>query len=292
MINFNRQSEFYKFERLSYDGRPISGQSNEEEFQVCKCNGKEMDRMYGLDWLDYGARMDNPAIGLWTQMDPLAEKYYNINPYVYCGGDPVNRIDIHGDSIYIENGKERILYYKGIEYYGKNQYIQNAIKALNDIFNNGGESVMTDLISCSHQIQIKYGENKFDAAVNSRACMKTQLSLINQPITTEIAKIAGCGGVIYWNPLNEIGGPNEKGSTSRPAYIGLAHELGHAYSAIMGNANYDYFDPNNIDSNLSRVTWDEYSAMLFENKVRKGGNIPIRTCYTYDLNHNKFMPLK
>ena len=55
-----------------------------------------MDRMYGLDWLDYGARMDNPAIGLWTQMDPLAEKYYNVSPYVYCGGNPVNRIDPDG----------------------------------------------------------------------------------------------------------------------------------------------------------------------------------------------------
>ena len=111
MINFNRQSEFYKFERLSYDGRPISGQSNEEEFQVCKCNGKEMDRMYGLDWLDYGARMDNPAIGLWTQVDPLCEKYYNVSPYVYCAGNPVNYVDPDGREVYMlfyvtGNGKQ------------------------------------------------------------------------------------------------------------------------------------------------------------------------------------------
>ena len=59
-------------------------------------NGKEMDRIYGLEWLDYGARMDNPAIGLWTQMDPLAEKYYHINPYVYCAGNPVMFIDPDG----------------------------------------------------------------------------------------------------------------------------------------------------------------------------------------------------
>ena len=59
-------------------------------------NGKEMDRMYGLDWLDYGARMDNPAIGLWTQMDPLAEKYYHINPYVYCAGNPIRYVDNDG----------------------------------------------------------------------------------------------------------------------------------------------------------------------------------------------------
>ena len=29
-------------------------------------------------------------------MDPMAEKYYGISPYVYCGGDPVNKIDNTG----------------------------------------------------------------------------------------------------------------------------------------------------------------------------------------------------
>lgn len=52
--------------------------------------------MYGLDWLDYGARMYNPAVGLWTQMDQLAEKYYNVSPYVYCAGNPVRFIDSNG----------------------------------------------------------------------------------------------------------------------------------------------------------------------------------------------------
>jgi len=36
---------------------------------------------------------------MWDRIDPLAEKYYGISPYVYCGGDPVNRMDVNGDSI-------------------------------------------------------------------------------------------------------------------------------------------------------------------------------------------------
>jgi len=27
---------------------------------------------------------------MWDRIDPLAEKYYGISPYAYCGGDPVN----------------------------------------------------------------------------------------------------------------------------------------------------------------------------------------------------------
>lgn len=31
--------------------------------------------------------------------DPLGEKYYGINPYAYCNGDPVNFVDIDGQEI-------------------------------------------------------------------------------------------------------------------------------------------------------------------------------------------------
>lgn len=41
------------------------------------------------------------AKAMFTTMDPLCEKYYHISPYAYCGGNPINRIDLHGDSITI-----------------------------------------------------------------------------------------------------------------------------------------------------------------------------------------------
>ena len=45
---------------------------------------------------DFGARRYTPAVPRWTTIDPLAEKYYAISPYVYCAGNPVNRIDPDG----------------------------------------------------------------------------------------------------------------------------------------------------------------------------------------------------
>lgn len=68
--------------------------------QPYKYNGKELDRMHGLDWYDHGARHNDAAIGRWHVMDPLCEKYYDVSPYAYCADDPVNAIDPDGKSIW------------------------------------------------------------------------------------------------------------------------------------------------------------------------------------------------
>jgi RHS repeat-associated protein len=50
-----------------------------------------------------------PAIMRFTTPDPLAEKYYSISPYAYCGNNPVNRIDPTGenrDFMYSQGKKE------------------------------------------------------------------------------------------------------------------------------------------------------------------------------------------
>ncbi len=62
---------------------------------------KELDRMYGLNQYDYGARNYDPLLCRFTQTDPLCEKYYNFSPYGYCGNNPVNRIDPDGRSTWV-----------------------------------------------------------------------------------------------------------------------------------------------------------------------------------------------
>ena len=74
----------------------LMGESTGGEAQPYKYNGKELDRMHGLDWYDYGARHYDATLGRWTTMDPLAEKYYDISPYAYCGNNPVNYFDPDG----------------------------------------------------------------------------------------------------------------------------------------------------------------------------------------------------
>ena len=53
--------------------------SSEREKNRPEVSGKELDRMHGLDTYDYGARQYDPILGRWDRMDPLCEKYYDLN---------------------------------------------------------------------------------------------------------------------------------------------------------------------------------------------------------------------
>jgi len=65
--------------------------------QPYKYNGKEFVEMSGYNGLDYGARIYFVDRNGWGSVDPLAEMYYSVSPYVYCKGNPVNYIDPNGE---------------------------------------------------------------------------------------------------------------------------------------------------------------------------------------------------
>ena len=93
---------------------PFGGLIRESYFdgQPYRYNGKELDRMYGLDWYDYGARMYD---GLrFTTPDRYMEKYPQVSPYAYCANNPMNAIDVNGDSLKIMNSEIIALLYNGV----------------------------------------------------------------------------------------------------------------------------------------------------------------------------------
>jgi len=67
-------------------------------------NGKQKQEEFGLDWLDFGARMYMPEIGRWEKVDALSDKYEAISPYTYALNDPVNAIDPDGNLVIFVNG--------------------------------------------------------------------------------------------------------------------------------------------------------------------------------------------
>ena len=82
--------------------------ASSQNVQPYKYNGKELDTKKGLNLYDYGARQYDAAIGRFTTMDPMTEKYYEWSPYTYCKNNPINRIDPDGNDDYVIEPRGRL----------------------------------------------------------------------------------------------------------------------------------------------------------------------------------------
>ena len=87
-------------QRTNYYAFGMTSDESSSSKQPYKYNGKELDRMHGLDTYDYGARQYNPVTARWDRMDPHCESYYNASPYAYANNNPVMLIDLDGRDWY------------------------------------------------------------------------------------------------------------------------------------------------------------------------------------------------
>lgn len=76
--------------QISYQGKPIK-KLYIEGLDLMK--GHYGIASNGLDLYDSEARWYDSLLGRTTTMDPLAEKYYSLSPYLWCAGNPVKFVD-------------------------------------------------------------------------------------------------------------------------------------------------------------------------------------------------------
>lgn len=153
-----------------------------------------------------------------------------LTPYQYGANNPILMIDINGDSIYIYNGKEKILYHNGSLYWaGTGQkYNGNAI-------NKKGN--LTGFVSDT--------KNALDAIRTGGQSGQELIDYIQNGTYKDVGIQYGQSnqersGLIDFNPSERQSDvPNQDGTYGRDSYIGLAHELGHSWDRFEnGDANF------------------------------------------------------
>jgi len=92
----------------------VFGEGTATSDQPYKYNDKELDRTNGLDLYDYSARYMDAALGQFTTVDPVEEKYPSISPYAYVGNHPVRRTDPTGIDWY-EDEQRNLKWQEGSE---------------------------------------------------------------------------------------------------------------------------------------------------------------------------------
>ncbi len=231
-------------------------------------NGKEMQDELDIGWLDYGARMYDNALGRFFTQDRFSEKYMTMTPYQYGANNPTLYIDVNGDSILITHDNEKIIYNEGnltwagtgkaydgnaLKKNGKLRggFIKNTVNALNNI-REGGEA----------------GNNLVSDLQNNSTY--TFISESNQGNNNRGTKVG-------FDPLAGNGGLDQSGSTSRPNFIGLAHELAHVYDLVVdGKVDYGTWYTN---SDGRPVFNAEKYATHIENQIRGENGLSLREFY-------------
>ena len=150
-VQITQASNYYPF-GLPFEETYSFGNREEQPY---KFGGKEYDEMHGLRWYDFEARLKDAILPMFLTMDPMAEKYYSVSPYAYCGNNPIKFIDPDGYEIWIyyedKNGKQQqMLYTANMKYKGNNTFVSASVKYLNYVYKNGGADVMDVLIGSSN----------------------------------------------------------------------------------------------------------------------------------------------
>jgi RHS repeat-associated protein len=90
------ESNYYPFglKHKGYNNVVTSkGNSTAQKFGF---GGKELNQELGIEWMDFGARNYDAALGRWMNLDPLAEQMRRYSPYNYAFNNPIYFVDPDG----------------------------------------------------------------------------------------------------------------------------------------------------------------------------------------------------
>ncbi len=227
-------------------------QSTNQGVQKYKFIGKELDTMHGLNMYDFGARQLDPTSGLFTSMDPLCEKYYNISPYSYCAGNPIRYVDptgmAYGD-YFDENGKH--LGTDGID--DGEIYIVTDTKERKQIKNNGGN--------------VEYGSISSAQNIGNVEVLKASTDVLDR--TTKNGAIAEECAVV---PKNGKAVSGEKGTYSLATLPNVENPLASIHSHSWNPNNGKIGDLATNPSGIDKTAFENYDINVIVGAIKRQNN--------------------
>ena len=212
----------------------LMGESTSGGVQPYKYNGKELDRVHGLDLFDYGARFYDPQIGRWQVIDPNTEQYFGWSPYNYVTNNPLNLIDPDGRSgeVVIDKQNKTVTVTSNLILYGSAGSAALAKSTAGDIqkqWNAAGGTV-----------SIGGAEYRVKFVVNGsyNANLKESDVTGNKDIKNNYFKVVESGiDISYADGLGSNTGQFLLKNIAADGSTTEAHEFGHGWGAVQGTAD-------------------------------------------------------
>ena len=232
-------------------------------------NGKEEQSFAGLPYLDYGARMYDPATARWLSPDPLSDQYYSLSPYSFCAGNPVNYIDPDGKNRRLAyNTKKRTITVKATFYH--NIGITSEVNAAISLFNNMSGLKYEDEYGDTYKVKFDLSSERSltpaKAARSDPAGNYIELSSRLGTTGKGDRRLGGTLGnhiLIDENYINNI--------------IVVAHEIGHTLGAALPDEKGDdnHSDQGLMSSSIDNPGISSHLDQKSVNEIIQTGQGPI-----------------
>ena len=246
---------------LPYGELLVDEHSSSEELPY-KFNGKELDEETGLYY--YGARYLNPISSVFLNTDRYRDKYPSLSAYSYCAGNPINAIDVNGDSIWVRQFNPEKKSWDKYHYdIGASQFKDASGKAYNGA-NNVLEALNT-LIS-------KPAGNELVSALS--ASEQNVLIVAGAKGNSEGGNFEGYASYVFWKL-------NSDAAFGGRSFVTLGHELAHSLDRINGTMNKGvWYWAEQPDGKSKPIPHAEKYATHFENRIRSEHGLKLRTHYS------------